>query len=142
MFGQVKLSKSATLTMGSISSTFYKQLLQAQIPKAQKTVKLSVFLNFWDLCMQKLLVEYWWNWHLQSISSTFCTSIICTKVCSKPKRNEKKRLLYKKCAQKTLTKLTPGQTFSGPRRGHVVARGGDQPRRVLFTPSGVHVTIF
>ncbi len=41
----------------------YEQLLLGQITKAQKkTVKLSVFLRFWDLRMQKLLVECWWNW--------------------------------------------------------------------------------
>ncbi len=34
----------------SISSMFYKQLLGAQIPKAQKdTDDLTVFLCFWDL---------------------------------------------------------------------------------------------
>jgi len=37
----------------------------AQIPKAQKrlTTWLS-FLRFWDLRVQKLLVERWWNWPL------------------------------------------------------------------------------
>ncbi len=33
---------------------------------AKKTVKLSVFLRFWDLQAQKLLLEPWWNWHLLS----------------------------------------------------------------------------
>ncbi len=47
-----------------ISSTFYEQLLSAQIPKAQKTVKLSVFLHFRDIGAQKPLIEYWWNWPL------------------------------------------------------------------------------
>ena len=36
--------------LGSISSTFYKQLLRTQIPKAQNTAWLdSLFLCFWDL---------------------------------------------------------------------------------------------
>jgi len=43
---------------GSISQTFYVQLLHVVIPKAQKnTVKPSVFLHFWDLCVQKLQVN-------------------------------------------------------------------------------------
>jgi len=34
----------------SISSTFYKQLLHAQIPKVQKDWKLDcIFLHLWDL---------------------------------------------------------------------------------------------
>jgi len=46
-------------------------VLCAQIPKAQKkTGKLSVFFCFWDLCLQKLLVECWWNWHPGLISPT------------------------------------------------------------------------
>jgi len=37
---------------------FYKQLLPAQISKAQKdTVDLTVFLRFWDLRTQKLCVN-------------------------------------------------------------------------------------
>jgi hypothetical protein len=36
--------------LGSISSTFYEQLLRAQIPKAVKdTDDLAVFFRFWDL---------------------------------------------------------------------------------------------
>ncbi len=42
----------------SISSTFYEQPLSVQIPKAQiNTIKLSVFLGFQDLRVQKLQVE-------------------------------------------------------------------------------------
>jgi hypothetical protein len=37
--------------LGSISTTFYGQLLQVQIPKAQKDTEfLTEFLCFWDLC--------------------------------------------------------------------------------------------
>jgi hypothetical protein len=37
-------------------------------PRAQKRkIKWSVFLHFWDLCAQKLLVERWWNWHLSAV---------------------------------------------------------------------------
>jgi len=32
---------------------------------------ISVFLRFWDLSTQKLLIECWWNWPQESISSTF-----------------------------------------------------------------------
>jgi len=36
--------------LGSISPTYYEQLLPTQIPKAQKdTDDLTVFLRFWDL---------------------------------------------------------------------------------------------
>ncbi len=48
---------------GSISSTFYEQLLCMQIPKAQKRQSSwQSFLRFWNLCVQKLLIEHWWNW--------------------------------------------------------------------------------
>jgi len=40
---------------GSISSTFNKQLLSAQIPKGQKDT------DFWDLLLYKLWVTCWWN---------------------------------------------------------------------------------
>jgi len=37
--------------LGSILSTFYEQLSQMQIPKAQKdTDDLTIFLYFWNLC--------------------------------------------------------------------------------------------
>ncbi len=43
---------------GSISPTFYTQLLHAQIPKAQKDSQvISVFLQFWDLHTKKLLMN-------------------------------------------------------------------------------------
>jgi hypothetical protein len=43
---------------GSISPTFYNQLLQEQIPKMQKeTDDLTVFLRFWNLQVQKLLIN-------------------------------------------------------------------------------------
>jgi hypothetical protein len=52
------LSSSDT-KQGSISPTFYQQLLCAQIPKAQKDSQvISVFLRFWDLFTQKLLLEH------------------------------------------------------------------------------------
>jgi len=51
----------------SISSKFYKQLLRMQIPKAQiRQSSCQSFLRFWDLCVQKLLIECWWNWPLVS----------------------------------------------------------------------------
>jgi len=45
--------------LGSISSTFFEQLLCAQIPKVQKkdSQVISVYLHFWDLLTQKLLME-------------------------------------------------------------------------------------
>jgi len=48
----------AMLEEVSISSTSYEQLLSAQIPKVQKTDNLTVFLCFWDLRAQKLLVRH------------------------------------------------------------------------------------
>ncbi len=45
--------------MGSISSTFYEQLLHAKIPKAKKSLTTWLsFLRFW--------VESWWNWHMET----------------------------------------------------------------------------
>ncbi len=42
----------------SISLTFYEQLLCLQIPKAQEDSQvINVFLHFWDLHVQKLLVK-------------------------------------------------------------------------------------
>ncbi len=49
---------------GSISSTFYEQLLCMQTPKVQKRQSsCQSFFHFCDLRTQKLLVEHWWNWH-------------------------------------------------------------------------------
>jgi len=43
---------------GQFHKPFYKQLLLAQIPKAQKDSQvISVFLHFWDLHMLKLLAK-------------------------------------------------------------------------------------
>jgi len=48
--------------LGSISSTFYTQLLHVQIPKLKKdTDNLAEFLYFWDLHTEKLCVKCWWN---------------------------------------------------------------------------------
>jgi len=44
---------------------FLQTAFKCTDPKsAKKTVKLSVFLRFPDLRVQKLLIECWWNWHL------------------------------------------------------------------------------
>jgi len=44
------LKSFTTLYRGSISPTFYEQLLRSQIPKVKKDIdNLTVFLNFWDL---------------------------------------------------------------------------------------------
>jgi len=48
--------------------------------KHKETVKLSVFLSFLDMRVQKQLAEHWWNWHQKSISSTFYAGLFCTKV--------------------------------------------------------------
>ncbi len=47
------------------TSSFYKIGSQKRKNTVQPTVS---FLNFWDLCMQKLLVKRWWNcnWILAS----------------------------------------------------------------------------
>jgi len=51
--------------LGSISPTFYKQLLGKKIPKVQKDSQvISVFLCIWNLQEKKLLVKRWWNWAL------------------------------------------------------------------------------
>jgi hypothetical protein len=60
-------------------------ILQAALrlpdPKSTKrTVKLLVFLCFWDLRVQKRLVKCWWNWHLGSKSPTFNTQLLQTQI--------------------------------------------------------------
>ncbi len=53
--------------LGPISLTFYTHLLCAQITKAWKRQSsCQSFFRFWDLHMQKLLLEHWWNWPLIS----------------------------------------------------------------------------
>jgi len=42
------------------TSIFYAHSSQ----KSKISVNVSIFLSFWDLRVQKLLVERWWNWHL------------------------------------------------------------------------------
>jgi len=57
--GVIEVPKSVTHYLngslnGSISPTFYEQLLLAQIQKVQKyIVDLTIFLCFWHLCAQK-----------------------------------------------------------------------------------------
>jgi hypothetical protein len=42
--------ETVILSSGSISQTFYEQLLRTQIPKGQKDIDdLTVYLRFWDL---------------------------------------------------------------------------------------------
>jgi len=57
--------------MGSISSTFYEELVRVQITKAQKRQSsCQSLLCIWDLFVQKLLAECWWNWPLTSKGNT------------------------------------------------------------------------
>jgi len=52
----------------------YSKLLCAHIPKAQKDIQnTSVFLRFWDLHAQNLLVKQMWNWPLSLFSQSFTT---------------------------------------------------------------------
>ncbi len=56
------------------------KLLCAKIPREQK--RLTTWLSFFpfqDLILQKRLIEYWWNWHQVSISSTFYECLFVTK---------------------------------------------------------------
>jgi len=49
---------------GRFYQHFYKQPLLKKIPTAQKDREvIPVFLRFWDLHLQKLLVKCWWNGH-------------------------------------------------------------------------------
>jgi len=60
---------------------FYKQLLSVQILEVQKdTDKLTVFLRFQDLGVQKLLIERWWHCHLVSISPMFYQQLLSGKI--------------------------------------------------------------
>jgi len=52
--------------LGSISSTFYEQLLHTQITKAHKDSQVvSLYDNFLDLRVKKLEIKCWWNSHLE-----------------------------------------------------------------------------
>ena len=51
---EVLPSTPGSVVLLSISSTFYEQLLRAQIPKSAKK---DSFLHFWDLHLQKLSVN-------------------------------------------------------------------------------------
>jgi len=54
--------------LGSISPTFYAQLLHAQIPKVQKDIEiLTEFLCFLDLSTLKLRIKCWWNWSVVGV---------------------------------------------------------------------------
>jgi len=44
---------------------------RADPKSALKTYGLAVFLRFWDLRLQKMFVERWWNWPLVSSSSRY-----------------------------------------------------------------------
>jgi hypothetical protein len=49
-------------TSGRFHQHVFEQLLRVQIPKAKKDSEvISVFLRFWNLCAQKLLVKCWRN---------------------------------------------------------------------------------
>jgi len=76
----------------SISSMFYDQLLHVQIPNALKKGQSSCqsFLRFWDLCLQKLLEEHWWNWHPRGRFHQHSTYSFYAR--SYPKRNNSVKL--------------------------------------------------
>jgi len=78
---------------------------------AKKTVKFVNFLRFWDLHLQKLLVEHRWNWHLGSIF----TYSFYNRSSQKRKNSVKLSVSFytlgstgAKAARRTLIKLTPG----------------------------------
>ncbi len=52
-----------TVTRGWFHQHVYEKLLHTQILIAKKDSQvISVFLCFWDLQVQTLLVNCWWNW--------------------------------------------------------------------------------
>jgi len=54
-----------------------RAVLRANISNTQKDSQIiSVFLHFWDLRAQKLLIKCWWNWLLLSISPTFYKQLL------------------------------------------------------------------
>ncbi len=59
------------------SSKFYTHLLCSQIPIEQG---LSIFIHFQDLCKLKVIIKWWWNWPLGSISSKFFAQLLPTKI--------------------------------------------------------------
>jgi len=56
-------------------SVFFTLLGSAHV-KVEFSQVVSIFLCFWDLLAQKLLVDYWWNWDQASISSTFYEQLL------------------------------------------------------------------
>jgi len=59
-----------------ISPTIYAQLLNAQIPKAQKIQSsCQSFLRFLDLGSVKLCLKCWWNWPQTSQVEVYCKNM-------------------------------------------------------------------
>ena len=49
--------------LGSISPSFYKQLLRMQIPKAHKRQSIQAFFcAFWTCQLKSCTYTRWWNW--------------------------------------------------------------------------------
>jgi len=93
---------------GRFHQHFYLKVLGVQIPKAEKDSReISVFLPFWDLCTQKLLLKCLWNWLQVSIAATFFvrTSFFYIHVTRKSCLNA---IFVQKFVRLTLMKLTTG----------------------------------
>ncbi len=60
----VSVVKTPPQYLGSISSTLIAAFTCTDPKSAKRQSHCQSFLCFWDLGVQKLLVECWWNWHL------------------------------------------------------------------------------
>jgi len=64
----------------SISSTFYSRIFHMKVLQAAFHLLHFGFVSFWHkkIFMQKMLVKFWWNWHLGSILSMFYLQLLRT----------------------------------------------------------------
>jgi len=57
-----------------------KCFISCRIQKRKDCQVISVFLHFWGLRAQILLVKHWWNWLQVSISSTFYEELLSQQI--------------------------------------------------------------
>jgi len=74
-----------------------------------------IFLRFQGMCVQKLLLKPWWNWHLGSISSMFYIQLLRSRSPKAQNDNADLTVFFAcsgstcvKAVRRTLMKLTPG----------------------------------
>ncbi len=64
-------TKAVNLTLMKLTpgihftNMFTRRFYAHRSQKPNWPITLLSFLHFWDLCLQKLLIKRWWNWHLK-----------------------------------------------------------------------------